>query len=251
MFFNFLGSRVIRFKKNPADKMIVEIKHRFSGNILFSLETESLKLCVEAAVRSETNLGGANLRGANLGVANLGGANLDGAYLGGAYLGGAYLDGANLRGADLDGANLRGADLDGANLGGAYLRGANLGGAYLGGANLGGAYLGGANLGGANLGGADLDGANLDGANLGGAKLIGERPIVQISPIGSRADFLSAYITDKGVFLKTGCFFGKIDKFRESRQKTHGDNAHAKEYIAALSLIETHAEIYTPKAEGK
>ena len=103
----------------------------------------------------------------------------------------------------------------------------------------------------ANLGGADLDGANLDGANLGGAKLIGERPIVQISPIGSRADFLSAYITDKGVFLKTGCFFGKIDKFRESRQKTHGDNAHAKEYIAALSLIETHAEIYTPKAEGK
>ena len=246
MFFNFLGSRVIRFMKNPADKMIFEIKHRLSGNILFSLETESLKLCVEAAVKSETNLDGAYLGGENLGGANLGGANLDGANLDGANLGGANLDGAYLGGAYLDSANLRGANLDGANLGGAYLRGANLDGAYLGGAN-----LDSANLGGANLDGAYLGGANLDGANLGGAKLIGERPIVQISPIGSRADFLSAYITDKGVFLKTGCFFGKIDKFRESRQKTHGDNAHAKEYIAALSLIETHAEIYTPKAEGK
>jgi hypothetical protein len=30
--------------------MLYEIRHRFSGAILFSLETTSLKLCVEAAV---------------------------------------------------------------------------------------------------------------------------------------------------------------------------------------------------------
>jgi hypothetical protein len=196
--------------------MKFEIKHRFGGSVLFSLETESIKLCVEAAVKS-----GANLRGANLG-----GANLDGAYLRGAYLDGAYLGGANLRGAYLGGAYL----------GGAYLGGANLDGAYLDGANLRGVYLGGAYLGGANLGGA--------------GKLIGDRPIIQISPIGSRGDFLTAYLTDNGIFLKTGCFFGTVEKFKTAIKETHGENKHAEEYLAAIALIETHARIYAPKEQS-
>jgi uncharacterized protein YjbI with pentapeptide repeats len=195
---------------------LFEIKHRFSGSVLFSLETESLKLCVEAAVK-----GGANLRGADLGGANLGGADLHGANLGG----------ANLRGADLGGANLGGADLHGANLGGAD--------------------LGGANLGGADLHGANLRDADLRDADLGGNKLVGDRPVIQISPIGSRSDFLTAYITDNGVFLRAGCFFGTVGHFKAALQETHGSNAHAEEYLAALALIETHAKIYTSKAEGK
>jgi uncharacterized protein YjbI with pentapeptide repeats len=51
--------------------MKFEIKHRFSGSVLFSLETESLKLCVEAAVTSGANLSGAYLTGADLRGANL------------------------------------------------------------------------------------------------------------------------------------------------------------------------------------
>jgi uncharacterized protein YjbI with pentapeptide repeats len=188
--------------------MLFKIKHRFNSSVLFSLETESLKLCVEAAVKDGANLDGAYLRGANLD-----GANLDGAYLRGANLGGAYLGGANLRGANLDGAYLRGANLRGANLDGANLRGANLDGAYL----------------------------------RGAGKLIGDRPIIQISPIGSRSDYLTAYITDNGIFLKTGCFFGTIENFKTALQNTHGNNTHAEEYTAALTLIETHAKIYTPK----
>jgi len=125
--------------------MLFKIKHRFSGSVLFSLETESLKLCVEAAVK----------------------------------------DGANLYGADLRGAG----------------------------------------------------------------KLIGDRPIIQISPIGSRSDYLTAYITDNGIFLKTGCFFGTIENFKTALQNTHGNNTHAEEYTAALTLIETHVKIYTPKGE--
>ncbi len=58
-----------------------EIKARGTAAVLFSLETESLKLCVEAAVK-----GGAYLRGADLGGACLGGADLRGAHLRGAYL---------------------------------------------------------------------------------------------------------------------------------------------------------------------
>ena len=89
--------------------MKYEIKHRYSGNLLFSLETESLKLCVEAAVKSGANLYGADLYGSNLSGANLYGANLYGA-----DLSGANLYGANLYGSNLSGANLSGADLSGA-----------------------------------------------------------------------------------------------------------------------------------------
>jgi len=71
--------------------MIYEIKHRISGNVLFSLECGSLKLCLEAAVENQ-----AYLRGANLREADLSGANLSE---------------ADLREADLSGANLRGANL--------------------------------------------------------------------------------------------------------------------------------------------
>ena len=52
--------------------MRYEIKHRISGNILFSVETGSLKLAAEAAVKS-----GANLREADLRRADLRGADLD------------------------------------------------------------------------------------------------------------------------------------------------------------------------------
>jgi hypothetical protein len=89
--------------------MKIEIKSRWSGSILFSLETDSLKLAVEAAVNQGANLRDANLRGANLTGANLTGANLTGA-----DLRDANLTGANLRGANLTGANLRGANLGGA-----------------------------------------------------------------------------------------------------------------------------------------
>jgi hypothetical protein len=114
--------------------MNFQIKSRFDGSILFELETESFRLCVEAAIKA--------------------GANLSGAYLSGANLSGANLSGAYLSGANLSGANLSGANLSGAYLSGAYLSGATLSGANLSGANLSGAYLSGATLSGANLSGA-------------------------------------------------------------------------------------------------
>ena len=66
--------------------MLIEIKNRFTGSIIFTHEAASWKLAVEFAIESNADLGGADLRGANL-----------------------Y--GADLRGADLGGADLRGADL--------------------------------------------------------------------------------------------------------------------------------------------
>ena len=101
--------------------MEFEIKNRWNGNVLFTLITKSLKLCIEAAIKS-----GANLRGANLYEADLRGANLRGANLCRADLRGANLCEANLREADLCRADLREADLCEANLCRADLREADL-----------------------------------------------------------------------------------------------------------------------------
>ena len=108
--------------------MAIEIKHRFTGDVLFRSE----KAATMAEAVREAYLGGANLS-----RADLSGANLSGAYLGGANLSRANLSGANLSGAYLGGANLSGANLSGAYLSGAYLGGANLSGANLSRADLG------------------------------------------------------------------------------------------------------------------
>ena len=63
---------------------IFEIKSRFTGNVIFSLETKSLKIAVETAAKSGVDLYGAYLSGANLSGADLSGANLSGANLSGA-----------------------------------------------------------------------------------------------------------------------------------------------------------------------
>ncbi len=194
-----------------ADK--ITIRHRYTTAVLFEYtptdEQQASGLAMRAALEAATN-GGAYLGGADLGGANLGGADL-----GAANLYGAYLRGADLYGADLHGANLRGADLRGANL-----RGANL-------------Y-------GADLGGADLGGDK---------KLIGDRPIFTVGPIGSRSDYFTAYITDKGVYLRAGCFFGTEIEFTTKLGEDHGTNEHAQEYMAALELIRCHVRLWTPEEE--
>ena len=128
--------------------------------------------------------------------------------------------------------------------------GANLVGANLVGANLRWANLYGANLDGANLYGVNLRGVNLRGANLRGKKLIGDRPTVTLGPIGSRCDYFTAYLTDKGIYLRAGCFFGTVAEFIDKLEREHGTNEHGREYRAALALIECHARLWTPDASA-
>ena len=130
--------------------------------------------------------------------------------------------------------------------------GANLIGAYLSGADLRGANLSGAYLRGADLIGADLRGADLSGANLKNKeKLVGKRPIFQVGPIGSRCAYFVAYITDKGLRFDAGCQHQITREVFEGRMaELHGENEHAKEYRAALALIDAHTEIWTPKEDA-
>ena len=146
----------------------------------------------------------------------------------GAYLGDANLRGADLCSADLRGANLRGADLRGADLCGAYLRGAN---------------LRGADLRGADLCGADLCGAYLCDADLCGAdKITSVDDILLIGPIGSRADYTHIYRTDKGVYVKCGCFFGTVDEFASKVKDTHGGNKFANQYLKVIDFVNKYFE---------
>ena len=187
------------------------IKHRYTEVVLFEGDAGmTTRQMLEKATAAKADLRSANLRSANLRGANLGGANLRGANLRGANLGGAYLCGADLYGADLYGAYLYGAYLCGANLCGAYLR----------------------------------------GAYLGGKKLVGDRPFLAIGPIGSRSDYLQAFITDAGVMIRAGCFFDTRDQFELAIAETHGMNNHGTEYLAALALIDAHAELWAPKVEA-
>jgi uncharacterized protein YjbI with pentapeptide repeats len=190
--------------------MKFEIKSWIDASVLFTIEIEngSLRMALEAAVKSRANLSRANLSGADLSGADLYGANLYGADLSRANLYGANLYGANLYGANLYGADLSGADLSGANL-----------------------Y--GANLYGADLSGADLYGANLYGANLSGADLYG---YFSFGPGGSRNAYTWSRWEEKGYIVHCGCFLDTIEKFEKAVKETHRKSFYAKYY---LSNIET------------
>ena len=141
--------------------MLYEIKSWITGEVLFALESASLKITVEAAVKAKTNLRDADLRDANLRGANLRGSNLRGSDLRDTDLRDADLRDADLRDADLRVANLRDANLRDANLRGSDLCDANLRGSDLRDANLRDADLCDANLRGSDLRGSDLCDANL------------------------------------------------------------------------------------------
>ena len=129
----------------------------------------------------------------------------------------------------------QGASLDGARLDGASLVGASLVGARLVGARLVGARLDGASLVGARLDGARLDGASLDGAIVNDILIVG--------PLGSRSAYTQVYRTDKGLFVKCGCFFGSIDDFANKVKETHGDNEHSKAYTRLIAYAKEHFEV--------
>ena len=193
------------------------------GSVLFThtCKGNNIRLTLELAIKSRANLSGADLSRADLSDADL--------------------SRANLSGADLSRANLSDADLSRANLSRAYMSSANLSSANL-------SY---ADLSSANLSDANLSSANLSGAYLKNKeKLVGERPILQVGPIGSRCAYFVAYVTDQGLRFDAGCqhqitrevFAGRLTEM-------HGENEHAKEYRAALALIDAHAEIWAPKEE--
>jgi len=209
--------------------MQFEIKSSFTDNVLFTAELSAeyesqshsvqIGAAVKLAYKADANLRYADLRGADL-------------------------RDANLRYADLRGANLRYADLRRANLWDADLRDAKLRDADLRGANLRYADLRGANLRYADLRRANLWDADLRGANDEKLTLTSNRPFVQYGPVGSDNDIVYAWGTDRGIYIRRGCFWNTLDKFKAAVESKHGSSNHGNEYRAFIALVEAHFDAF-------
>lgn len=109
--------------------MLCQIAHNITRKPLFEVHTDSVKHCVELAVKEEVNLTNADLSHLKLAGANLTYAKLANANLSKTFLAGADLRHANLTNAILNGTILNGTSLVGANLTNADLTNADFVGA--------------------------------------------------------------------------------------------------------------------------
>ena len=220
----------------------IKIKHRYTGAVLYECEAPD---GMESVRQMRHALEKAAAAKADLSYADLSYADLRGSDLSYADLRYADLRDSDLCYADLSYADLRDSDLSYADLSYADLRYADLRDSDLCYADL--SY---ADLRDSDLSYADLSYADLRGSDLGeGKKLVGDRPVLTIGPIGSRDGYLTAYLTESGVYVRAGRFFDTLDLFVDAVLTRHGDNKHGREYLAAVELIKAHAAIWMPENE--
>ena len=83
------------------------------------------------------------------------------------------------------------------------------------------------------------------------ARVYGEAHWLGIACIGRRSDFTTFFRTkDLKIFVSCGCFRGDIDSFAEKVKLTHGDNRHARAYLAAVELAKIKIDL-TEDQEGE
>jgi hypothetical protein len=58
---------------------------------------------------------------------------------------------------------------------------------------------------------------------------------------------MSVYQTDKGIYIKTGCFMGTLAKFTAAVKAEHGTNVHGKEYAAAIAMVKAWVKLWGPR----
>ena len=117
-------------------KELLEIKNRWTGEIIYKGEANSIRELLERAIKEQANLSRADLYRANLYSADLSSADLSSSNLSSADLSSADLSSADLSSADLSSSNLSSADLSRANLSSADLSSADLSRANLSSADL-------------------------------------------------------------------------------------------------------------------
>lgn len=85
---------------------------------------------------------------------------------------------------------------------------------------------------------ADLRNANLRNADLGDwGSLQSCTDVLFVTPIGSRNGCTIFFHTNKGLFVKCGCFKGTIEEFADKVKETHGGNEHARDYLALVEFV--------------
>jgi hypothetical protein len=48
---------------------------------------------------------------------------------------------------------------------------------------------------------------------------------------------MTAYNTDKGIYIKTGCYFDTIEHFKEAVDKKHRGTKFAHDYMTAIAFV--------------
>jgi hypothetical protein len=90
----------------------------------------------------------------------------------------------------------------------------------------------------------DLDGADLDGADLGDwGKLQSVSDILTIGAIGSRDGYTTIFHTNKGIFVRCGCFKGTLEELERKVKETHKGNKHERDYMAMIEFAKIKFEI--------
>ena len=78
----------------------------------------------------------------------------------------------------------------------------------------------------------------------GNAKVCGNAHYLTVGPIGSRDGFTTFFRTKSlEIGVICGCFNGNIQAFAEKVKKTHGENDHAKRYMAAIELAKVSIDL--------
>jgi len=89
-----------------------------------------------------------------------------------------------------------------------------------------------------------LRGADLRGVNLGElGKIQSSSDILIVGRIGSRNDYTTIFHTDKGVFVRCGCFKGTLDEFEAKVKQTHNGSKHEKDYLALIQFVKIKFEL--------
>jgi uncharacterized protein YjbI with pentapeptide repeats len=181
----------IENKKEETTKKKLQIKNRWTGNVIYESEKTTYKEAAVEAIASGSNLSDSNLSDSNLSDSNLSGSNLSGSNLRNANISNSDLSGSNLRNANISNSDLSGSDLSDSNLSGSDLSDSNLSGSNLSGSNLSGSDLSGSNLSDSDLSGSNLRGSNLRGSDMYHALFYGKSGTTKIKK-SQINDFLTA-----------------------------------------------------------
>ena len=234
----------------------MKILHYYTDKVLFEDESLNMGTALEAAIKADINLSGADLRNQDLRWLDMTNGRLIDAAFDNSTLSCAKLDNADFRGACFRGAKLRDisaikCDFRNANFSQAALIRASLKETNLSCANLTRSVLSSTTLENACLSSVNFTYAgfydtSLVGATLrDGAVLGAGRPVLQITPIGSRQDTLVIYNTDRGLYFDIGCQ-RQISQstFEERILEFHSNNVYARDYRAAIAMAEAYFKSY-------
>ena len=82
----------------------------------------------------------------------------------------------------------------------------------------------------------------------GDAEIFLTSQVLTIGPIGSRNGFTTFYRDkDNEITVKCGCFLGKMERFLEKVEQTHGDSKYGQVYRAAAEIARLQIDLSLEK----